>query len=211
MTIQALAAVLGGAQSLHTNSRDEALCLPTEASVRIALRTQQIIAEESGVADTADPMGGAYFLEFITDRLERGANDYLAKIDAMGGALRAIEGGYPQREIQASAYAHQKAVESGSRVVVGLNRYCAEVSGASPLLRVSAETETAQRGRLAGFRARRDAAASARALDSVEAAARSADNLMPPIIAAVKARATVGEICGRLRSVFGEHRPAAVI
>ena len=211
VTIQALAAVLGGAQSLHTNSRDEALCLPTEASVRIALRTQQIIAEESGVADTADPMGGAYFLEFLTDRLERGANDYLAKIDAMGGALRAIEGGYPQREIQASAYAHQKAVESGSRVVVGLNRYCAEGSGASTLLRVSAETETAQRDRLAAFRARRDAAASARALDAVEAAARSADNLMPPIIAAVKARATVGEICGRLRSVFGEYRPAAVI
>lgn len=211
VAVQALAAVLGGAQSLHTNSRDEALCLPTEESVRIALRTQQIIAEESGIADTADPAGGSYFLEHLTDRLSDGAADYLARIDAMGGAMGAIENGYPQREIQASAYAHQKAIESGARVVVGVNCYRSDEGNRCPLLRVTPETETAQRERLAGLKSRRDGRAVGRTLAAVEAAARGAENLMPPIIEAVKAYATVGEICGRLRAVFGEHQALSAL
>ena len=211
VTIQALAAVLGGAQSIHTNSRDEALCLPTEESVRIALRTQQIIAEESGVADTADPAGGSYFIEHLTDRIEHGAGDYLAKIDAMGGALKAIESGYLQREIQASAYAYQKSIESGGRVIVWLNCHRSNEEDRCPLLRVAPGTEAAQRERLAKLRARRDGRAAARTLAAVEAAARGTENLMPPIMEAVKAYATVGEICGRLRAVFGEHRPVSTL
>jgi methylmalonyl-CoA mutase N-terminal domain/subunit len=212
VTIQALAAVLGGAQSLHTNSRDEALCLPTEESVRIALRTQQIILGESGVADTADPMGGSYFLERLTDRIEEAAGGIIAAIDGMGGMLAAIESGWVQREIQASAYAHQKGVESGERIVVGVNSHLeADGGGASPLLRVAPSAEAAQQRRLAALRAGRDPRPAARALDAVETAARGTDNLLPPIIEAVKARATLGEICGRLRRVFGEHRPASAL
>jgi len=212
VTIQALAAVLGGAQSLHTNSRDEALCLPTEESVRIALRTQQIILGESGVADTADPMGGSYFLERLTDQIEETAGGIIAAIDRMGGMLAAIESGWVQREIQASAYANQKGVESGERIVVGVNSHLDEGGGgACPLLRVAPSAEAAQRRRLAALRAGIDSRLAMRALDAVETAARGTDNLLPPIIEAVKARATLGEICGRLRRVFGEHRPASAL
>lgn len=211
VTIQALAAVLGGAQSLHTNSRDEALCLPTEESVRIALRTQQIIAGESGVAETADPMGGSYFLENLTDRLEKEAGGLIEKIDAMGGMLAAIEAGWVQREIQASAYAHQKRVESGAQVVVGVNHYANGGGEPCPLLRVAPATEEAQRRRLAALRAGRDSRAAKRTLEAVEVAARGTDNLVPPIIEAVKARATLGEICGRLRRVFGEYQPVSTL
>ena len=211
VTTQALAAILGGAQSLHTNSRDEALCLPTEDSVRIALRTQQIIAEESGVADTVDPLGGAYYIEWLTNQVEKKAREYIERIDSGGGMLKAIEDGYVQREIQASAYSYQKMIESKKRIVVGMNKYAIERESRGALLRVDPETETAQQARLAELKGKRDKPDVERALDAVEAAARGTDNLMPPIIAAVKVYATVGEICDRLRNVFGEHEPATVI
>ncbi|MCX6338801.1 MAG: methylmalonyl-CoA mutase family protein [Candidatus Aureabacteria bacterium] len=211
ITIQALAAVLGGAQSLHTNSRDEALCLPTEESVRTALRTQQIIADESGVAETVDPLGGSYYVEHLTNRVEQEARAYLKEIDSMGGALKAIENGYIQREIQTSAYEYQKRVERTEQIVVGLNRYASDIEGHGALLRVTPETEEKQRRTLAKLKASRDRAAVTRALDAVEHAARGADNLMPPMLAAVKSYATVGEICDRLRAVFGEYRPVTTL
>ena len=211
ITIQALAAVLGGAQSLHTNSRDEALCLPAEESVRTALRTQQIIAEESGVAETVDPLGGSYYVEHLTNQIEQEARAYLREIDGMGGALKAIENGYIQREIQTSAYEYQKMVERKEQIVVGLNQYTSDSEGAGGLLRVTPETEEKQRRTLARLKASRDRGALTRALDAVEQAARGAENLMPPILAAVKSYATVGEICDRLRAVFGEYRPASTI
>lgn len=211
ITIQALAAVLGGAQSLHTNSRDEALCLPTEESVRTALRTQQIIADESGVAETVDPFGGSYYVEHLTNRVEQEARAYLKEIDSMGGALKAIENGYIQREIQTSAYEYQKRVERTEQIVVGLNRYASDIEGRGALLRVTPETEEKQRRTLAKLKASRDRAAVTRALDAVEHAARGADNLMPPMLAAVKSYATVGEICDRLRAVFGEYRPVTTL
>ena len=211
ITIQALAAVLGGAQSLHTNSRDEALCLPAEESVRTALRTQQIIAEESGVAETVDPLGGSYYVEHLTNQIEQEARAYLREIDGMGGALKAIENGYIQREIQTSAYEYQKMVERTEQIVVGLNQYTSDSEGAGGLLRVTPETEEKQRRTLARLKASRDRGALTRALDAVEQAARGAENLMPPILAAVKSYATVGEICDRLRAVFGEYRPASTI
>ena len=211
ITIQALAAVLGGTQSLHTNSRDEALCLPTEESVRTALRTQQIIAEESGVAETIDPLGGSYYLEYLTDRVEKAAYAYLDEIDRMGGALKAIENGYMQREIQTSAYECQKKIESGERIVVGVNRYASDSEASCRLLRVTPETEEKQRRALAKLKAARDSKAVMQSLDAVERAARGEENLMPPVLAAVKLYATVGEICDRLRAVFGEYRPATTI
>jgi methylmalonyl-CoA mutase, N-terminal domain len=211
ITIQALAAVLGGAQSLHTNSRDEALCLPMEESVRTALRTQQIIADESGVAETVDPLGGSYYVEYLTNRVEQEARAYLKEIDAMGGALKAIENGYIQREIQTSAYEYQKRVEHTEQIVVGLNRYASDIEDRGALLRVTPETEEKQRRTLAKLKASRDRAAVTRALDAVEHAARGAENLMPPMLAAVKSYATVGEICDRLRAVFGEYRPVTTI
>ena len=207
VTLQALAAVLGGTQSLHTNSRDEALCLPTEESVRIALRTQQIIAEESGVADTVDPLAGSYYLEWLTDRVEAEAGKYLRTIDEMGGVIKAIESGYIQREIQTSAYEFQKRVERREQIVVGLNQYTLESEPHCELLRVNPQIEEKQRARLKKLREKRDARESARALDEVERAARGNDNLIPPIIVAVRSYATVGEICDRLRAVFGEYRP----
>jgi len=207
VTLQALAAVLGGTQSLHTNSRDEALCLPTEESVRIALRTQQIIAEESGVADTVDPLAGSYYLEWLTDRVEGEAGKYLRTIDEMGGVIKAIESGYIQREIQTSAYEFQKRVERREQIVVGLNQYTLESEPHCELLRVNPQIEEKQRARLKKLREKRDARESARALDEVERAARGNDNLIPPIIVAVRSYATVGEICDRLRAVFGEYRP----
>ncbi|MEJ2744121.1 MAG: methylmalonyl-CoA mutase family protein [bacterium] len=211
ITIQALAAVLGGTQSLHTNSRDEALCLPTEEAVRTALRTQQIIAEESGVAETVDPLGGAYYLECLTDRVERAAQAYLDEIDRMGGALKAIESGYMQREIQTSAYEYQKKIERGEQIVVGVNRYASDSKESRGLLRVAPETEEKQRRALAQMKASRDIKAVLQSLNAVEKAARGDENLMPPILAAVKLYVTVGEICDRLRKVFGEHRPETTI
>jgi methylmalonyl-CoA mutase N-terminal domain/subunit len=211
VTLQALAAVLGGTQSLHTNARDEALALPTEASALLALRTQQIIAHESGVANTVDPLGGSYAIEKLTDEVERGAEDYLRKIDTLGGMLRAIESGYVQREIQRAAYEYQKAVESGDQVVVGVNRYRTDESAGLPLLRIDTEIERTQVERLRALQARRNPARVQAALREVEARARSDQNLMPAILDAVRALATVGEISDTLRRVFGEYQQSVVI
>ncbi|MFB3922556.1 MAG: methylmalonyl-CoA mutase [Terriglobia bacterium] len=211
VALQALAAVMGGTQSLHTNARDEALALPTEASALLALRTQQIIAQESGVANTIDPLGGSYFIEGLTNRIEKGAEEYLKRIDAMGGVLRAIETGYIQREIQQSSFEYQKQVESGASVVVGVNRYVSGEAKPLPILRIDPEIERAQIERLKALRARRDNAHVTAALDEVEATARSERNLMPAILGAAKAFATVGEISDRLRKVFGEYEESVVI
>jgi methylmalonyl-CoA mutase N-terminal domain/subunit len=211
VTLQALAAVLGGTQSLHTNSRDEALALPTEASALIALRTQQILALESGVANTVDPLAGSYTIEKLTSEIERGAEDYLQKIDGMGGVLRAIETGYVQREIQQAAYEYQRAVESGEQVVVGVNRYAGEETALPPILRIDAEVERSQVERLESLRARRAKARVAAALRKVEETARSDEDLMPAILEAVKSYATVGEIADTLRGVFGEYQESVVI
>jgi methylmalonyl-CoA mutase N-terminal domain/subunit len=207
VTIQALAAVLGGAQSLHTNSRDEALGLPTEQSVQIALRTQQVIAHESGVADTVDPLGGSYLIEYLTDEIERRARDYIDKIDDMGGALAAIERGYMQYEIQEAAYRYQKAVEAGEEIVVGVNRFTQDESLAMEPLKVDPAIEAMQREKLARLRAERDSARVGDLLGRLEAAARGDENLMPLFIECVEGDVTLGEICGVLRGVFGEHRP----
>jgi methylmalonyl-CoA mutase N-terminal domain/subunit len=211
VTLQALAAVLGGTQSLHTNSRDEALALPTESSALIALRTQQIIAAESGVANTVDPLAGSYAIEKLTSEIEAGANAYLEKIEAMGGARQAIENGYVQREIQQAAYDYQKQIERHERIVVGVNRYASPTRLSLPLLRIDPEIETAQVDRLHRLRARRDTPRVRNALECVEETARSQDNLMPAILAAVKAYATVGEISDALRRVFGEYRESVVV
>ena len=211
VTLQALAAVLGGTQSLHTNARDEALALPTEASALLALRTQQILAAESGVANTVDPLGGSYAIEKLTDEVEAGAREYLRKIDAMGGMVNAIESGFVQREIQQSAYEYQQAIEKGERVVVGVNRYRDEAGASPPLLRIDPEIERSQVERLAKLRARRDAARVQTALCVVEDTAHSGRNLMPAILDAVKAYATVGEISDALRRVFGEYQESVVI
>jgi methylmalonyl-CoA mutase N-terminal domain/subunit len=211
VTLQALSAVLGGTQSLHTNSRDEALALPTEASALLALRTQQILACESGITNTVDPLAGSYAIETLTSQVEQAAEEYLRKIDALGGVLRAIETGYIQREIQQAAYEYQKAVEAGERVIVGVNRYGAEGAPSPSLLRIDPEIERAQVERLRKLRARRDAARVAAALKEVEATARSERNLMPAILEAVNAYATVGEISDALRNVFGEYQESVVI
>jgi methylmalonyl-CoA mutase N-terminal domain/subunit len=220
VTLQALAAVLGGTQSLHTNARDEALALPTEASALLALRTQQILAAESGVANTVDPLAGSYAVEKLTNEIEAKALEYLRKIEALGGMVRAIESGYVQREIQQAAYEYQRAVEAGGRVVVGVNRYVDEASaspctgryGASPpLLRIDPEIERAQVDGLAKLRARRNGTLVETALRAVEETARSDRNLLPAILDAVKAYATVGEISDRLRRAFGEYQEAVVV
>ena len=211
VTLQALAAVLGGTQSLHTNARDEALALPTEASALVALRTQQILATESGVANTIDPVGGSYVIEKLTDEIETKAHEYLEKIDAMGGMVRAIESGYPQREIQQSAYEYQKAIERGDRVVVGVNHYVDHTRSTPPLLRIDTEIEQNQVERLTRLRARRDAARVKSTLQAVEETARTDRNLLPAILDAVKAYATVGEISDTLRQVFGEYQESVVI
>ncbi|OTA41648.1 MAG: methylmalonyl-CoA mutase, partial [Symbiobacterium thermophilum] len=207
VTLQAFAAVCGGTQSLHTNSWDEALALPTEESVRVALRTQQIIAYESGAAATVDPLAGSYYVEHLTNEIERQAMEYIAKIDEMGGAVRAIERGYMQREIQEAAYQYQRQVEGGERVIVGVNRFQVEEPPPVNLLRVDPAVQEAQRRKLAAVKARRDQAAVDRALAALRAAARGTDNLMPPILEAVKAYATLQEICDVLRDVFGEYHP----
>jgi len=204
-TLEALAAVLGGTQSLHTNSMDEALGLPTESAALLALRTQQVIAEETGVADTVDPLAGSYFVESLTDAIEAGAKDYIAKIDAIGGAIRAIERGFQQREIHEAAYRWQKRVESGDAVVVGVNRYTATETVKPPVLNVDPSAESARRERLVALRQRRDAREVERRLTAVDAAARTGSNLMPEVLAAVESYATLGEIADRLRAVFGRH------
>jgi len=212
VALQALAAVLGGCQSLHTNGKDEALALPTEASARLALRTQQVIAHESGVADTVDPLGGAYAVEAATEAVEKEALRILEAIETKGGALRAIERGEIQREIQESAYRFQRQVEAGERVIVGVNRF--QEAGEDPpadILRIDPAMEQAQVERLHALRARRDPGPWKAALDTLEAKARSGDNLMPAIVEAVLAWATVGEIANRLREVFGEHRETLVL
>ncbi len=207
-TIQALAAVLGGAQSLHTNSMDEALGLPTEHAARIALRTQQVIGYESGVADTADALGGSYAIEYLTNEIERLASDYIRKIDDLGGMLTAIESGFVQREIERAAYDYQRAIESGEQVVVGVNRFTMDEKSDVPILRINEALEREQVERLRAVRARRAEAATGEALDLIERAARSDENLMPHIIRAVEAYATLGEISDRLRAVFGEYTGA---
>ncbi len=208
VTLQALAAVLGGTQSLHTNSRDEALALPSEAAVQVALRTQQIIAYESGVADTVDPLAGSYAIEQLTDEIERRALHYIERIDAMGGATKAIEAGYIQNEIQDAAYATARAIEAGEQVVVGVNRF--QTNTTTPpgdLLRVDEAVQAEQIARLAALRASRDAAAVAGSLARLRAAAQDPNApLMPRFIEAVEAYATLGEICNTLRTVFGEYR-----
>ncbi len=214
VALQALAAVLGGTQSLHCNARDEALALPTEESARLALRTQQIIAAETGVANTVDPVAGSYVIEAATNRLEREASDLLDRIDRAGGTLAAIESGLIQREIQESAYRTQRAIESGEQIVVGVNKY-AEPAAASPereripLFRVDPEIERRQIERVRALRAARAEAPWRAALDAVAAAARDGSNLVPPVIAAVEAQATVGEIADTMRGVFGEFQEAA--
>ena len=205
VAIQALAAVLGGTQSLHTNSRDEALSLPTEESVTIALRTQQILAHESGVADTIDPLGGSYLVESLTDRLEEEALSYIRRVDEMGGVVAAIERGFIQREIEDAAYRYGQSVESGERIVVGVNRFRAEREPETPLLRVDESVARSQVEKLRSVRASRDGARVREALAALEAAARGTENLVPRILDAVRAYASIGEICGVLRRVFGEH------
>jgi methylmalonyl-CoA mutase, N-terminal domain len=208
-SIEALAAVLGGAQSLHTNSRDEALSLPTEESARLALRTQQVIAYESGVINTADPVGGSVYIENLTDKIEQGARDYLTRIDAMGGTLKAIEAGFIQGEIQNAAFEYQQAVERGDNIVVGVNRFRMEENRPLATFRVDPATERAQVERLRQVRASRDAASVSRSLDRLEQAARGTDNLLPLILEAASVYATLGEMSDRLKSVFGEYREAA--
>ncbi len=213
VTLQALAAVLGGTQSLHTNSMDEALALPTEAAVRVALRTQQIIAHESGVADTVDPLAGSYTIEALTDQIEAAAAEYISHIDALGGAQAAIEAGYIQNEISDAAYAYQRAVERGEQVVVGVNAYTfdGDTNVTPDILRVDPAVEAAQRERLARLRANRDNGRVRELLGHVETAARGSENLVPLFIACVENDATLGEICGVLRGVFGEYRPSITL
>jgi methylmalonyl-CoA mutase N-terminal domain/subunit len=209
--IQALAAVLGGTQSLHTNSYDEALALPTEQAARIALRTQQIVAYESGVPQTVDPLAGSYFLETMTNEIEKRATAYLEKIDALGGMLKAIERGYVQQEIQNAAYEYQQQVDQEQAIVVGVNRFVVEEEKPIQLQRIDEDLERKQVERLRALRARRDAKPWKDSLLKIEDAARSGANLMPHILSAVEADATVGEISDTLRRVFGEYKEAVVI
>jgi methylmalonyl-CoA mutase N-terminal domain/subunit len=209
--IQCLAAVLGGCQSLHANALDEALALPTEEAALLALRTQQIIAHETGVTNTIDPAAGSYAIESLTDEIEARATAYIEKIDAMGGLLRAIEAGYVQGEIQKSAYEYQRAVESGERIVVGVNQFVAEEEKPIPTLRIDPAIERAQIDRVRAVRARRDAARSSAAIAEVERRAASGENLLPAILAAVEAFCTVGEISDALRRIFGEYKESVVV
>jgi methylmalonyl-CoA mutase N-terminal domain/subunit len=212
VALQAMAAVLGGAQSLHTNSKDEALALPSEAAAKLALRTQQIIAYETGVADVADPLGGSYTLERLTDELEARADAYLTKVDALGGMVEAIAQGYPQQEIQDAAYRAQRALETRESVVVGLNEFREEEPPPKGLLRVNERVERTQAARLAALRKERDGASVQRRLDALRVAAKDErQNLVPLILDAVKSLATLGEISDALRDVFGEHREQVVL
>ena len=216
VAIQALAAVLGGCQSLHTNSLDEALALPTEHAALIALRTQQILAHETGVANTVDPVAGSYAIESLTNEIERGAREYIKKVESLGGMLRAIEAGFVQGEIQKAAYEFQRAVEKKEQIVVGVNDFVAPSTGenegrAIPILRIDAEIERSQIARLNALRARRDSARAQSALAELQRIAATCENLIPAILAAVEAYATVGEISDALRRVFGEYQESVVI
>jgi len=211
VAIQALGAVLGGCQSLHTNAMDEALALPTEDAALLALRTQQIIAHETGVANTADPVGGSYAIEKLTDEVELRAKEYIARIDALGGVLRGIETGYVQGEIQKASYDYQRAIERGEQIIVGVNQFVAEKETPIPTMRVDPELERAQIERVRALRARRDSPRATAAVAEVERRARSGGNLMPAIAAAVDAYATVGEISDALRRVFGEYTESVVL
>ncbi|MBN1315752.1 MAG: methylmalonyl-CoA mutase, partial [Anaerolineales bacterium] len=207
VTLQALAAVLGGTQSLHTNSRDEALSLPTEESVRIALRTQQIIGYESGVASTIDPLAGSYFVEYLTDEIEKRAIAYIEEIDALGGALAAIEAGYMQKEIQDASYQYQVAIEDNASIVVGINKFQEDDAHHLSILKVDPAVEQAQRKKLAALRKNRDNDRVSELLGQLETAARGDENLMPVFVACVEGDLTLGEICGVLRNVWGEYQP----
>ena len=211
VTIQALSAVLGGTQSLHTNSRDEALALPTEESVRIALRTQQVIAYESGAADSIDPLAGSFLVESLTDQIEKAALEYIDKIDKLGGAVEAISRGFQQKEIQDSAYAYQKSIEKNELIIVGVNKFAVQEPPPTGLLRVKEEVEISQKASLAAMKGGRDNAAVKTALATLETAAKSTDNLMPHILAAVKSYATLGEIADVFRGVFGKHTETVVL
>jgi methylmalonyl-CoA mutase, N-terminal domain len=205
--LQTYATALGGGQSLHTNSYDEALCLPTQQAVTVALRTQQIVAEESGATDTIDPLAGCYYVEAMTDKIEAEIDEYIKKIDAMGGTLVAIEQGYIQKEIQNSAYRFQKEIESGERVYVGINKYTMEEPPPTGLLKVDMSVGDVKATELKKFRAERDQAKWKAALDKLREVSKTNENVMPAVIEAVKAKATVGEICNVWRDVFGEYRP----
>ncbi|PYT76996.1 MAG: methylmalonyl-CoA mutase [Acidobacteria bacterium] len=211
VAIQALAAVLGGCQSLHTNSLDEALALPTEDSALIALRTQQIIAHETGVANTIDPVAGSYAIEHLTNEIERGAEEYIAKIDSLGGMLPAIETGFVQGEIQKAAFEFQRAVEKKEQIVVGVNDFIAEQHRQIPTLRIDEEVERSQISRLSALRARRDSARVESALAELQRRAATSQNLLPTILAAVEAYVTIGEISDALRRLFGEYQESVVI
>ena len=211
VAIQALAAILGGCQSLHTNSMDEALALPTEESALVALRTQQIIAHETGVTNTIDPAAGSYAVEALTGEIERGAEEYLEKIRAMGGMIRAIECGFVQNEIQRAAYDFQRAVEKNEQIVVGVNDFVTEDARQIPTLSIDAEIERSQVARLQALRARRDSSRTKAALAELDRRARCSENLLPAILASVEAYATVGEISDTLRGVYGEYQESVVI
>lgn len=205
--LQTYAAALGGCQSLHTNSYDEALCLPTQQAVTVALRTQQVVAEESGATDSIDPLAGSYYVEHMTDKIQGEIEDYLAKIDAMGGTLTAIEQGYIQKEIQNSSYRFQKEIESGERVYVGINKYTMQEPPPEGLLKIDMSVGVVETEKLKKLRAGRDNAKWQEALDKLRAVSQTSENVMPAVIEAVKAKATVGEICDVWRSIFGEYRP----
>jgi methylmalonyl-CoA mutase N-terminal domain/subunit len=211
VAIQALAAALGGCQSLHTNSLDEALALPTEDAALIALRTQQILAYETGVTNTIDPVAGSYAIERLTNEIEQGAVDYISRIDAMGGMLRAIESGFVQGEIQKAAYDFQRAVEAKEQIIVGVNDFMAEEERTIPTLRIEPEIERSQIGRLNALRVKRDSAKTQAALSELERRAATTENLLPAILNAVEAHATVGEVSDTLRRVFGEYQESVVI
>ena len=211
VTLQALSAVLGGTQSLHTNSMDEAFSLPSEEAVQIALRTQQVIAYESGVPNTVDPLGGSFYVERLTDEIEERAQRYLDQIDEKGGAVAAIEQGFIQTEIQVSAYAYQRAVESGQQVVVGLNKFQQEEAPLRNFLRVEPAVQASQEAKLKQLKAQRDNTAVVEALARLKDCAKGTDNLMPPIMEAVKCYATLGEVCDTLRAVFGEYTPVSTL
>ncbi len=211
VAFQALSAVLGGTQSLHTNSMDEALCLPSEEAVQVALRTQQLIAYETGVADTVDPLAGSYYVEALTKEIYERAQDYINKIDEMGGAVPAIERGFIQKEIQDSAYRYQKEIESGERVVVGVNRFQVPEEKPTDLLRVDPAVREAQIRKLESLKKERDPQRLQDALAKLRQTAEGDGNLMPPILDAVRAYATLGEICGVLREVFGEYQPSTTL
>jgi len=211
VTVQALAAVLGGTQSLHTDSLDETLALPSQEAVTIALRTQQILAEESGISNTIDPLAGSYFVESLTAEMETAALDYIRRIDEMGGIVAAIERGFPQKEIADASYTYQLQVDRGEKTIVGVNKYVMDESKRPEILKIDAAVETEQLHRLRAVRTKRDSAKQERALKGLTGAARSGENLMPHILDAVRAYASVGEICNALRPVFGEYREQSIL